>query len=140
LYRDFAMELSALEQKFIDRGHILIMSPKGHPELAGKGIEFSWGVSKKYFRKINNCKGKDLHENILTSFSVIDLPQARRNARRTRRYRAAYDVTGKTEEQLATSFELVEKFCKDHKCHRNILDQDTKEIKAVLARHGIFTY
>jgi hypothetical protein len=27
------MELSALEQKCIDRGHILTMSPKGHPEL-----------------------------------------------------------------------------------------------------------
>ena len=116
------------------------MSPKGHPELAGKGIEFSWGVSKKHFRKINNCKGKDLHENILTSFSVPDLPRARRNASRTRRHRAARDVTGKTEEQLATSFELVEKFCKDHECHRNMLDQDTKEIKAVLARHGVFTH
>ena len=116
------------------------MSPKGHPELAGKGIEFSWGVSKKYFRKINNCKGKDLHANIEKSFTVIDLPQARRNAQRTRSYRAAYDTTGKSEEQLATSFALVEKFCKDHKCHRNILDQDTKEIKAVLAKHGIEVY
>ena len=138
--RDFAMELSALEQKFIDRGHTLIMSPKGHPELAGKGIEFSWGVSKKYFRKINNCKGKDLHDNIYTSFEVLDLPQARRNSRRTRRYRAAYDTAGKSEEQLATSFALVEKFCRDHKAHRNILDQDTKEIKAVLARNGIIIY
>jgi hypothetical protein len=56
------MELSAFEQKFIDRGLVLIMSPKGHPGPAGngKGIEFSWGVSKKYFRKINDCKGKDL--------------------------------------------------------------------------------
>jgi hypothetical protein len=131
--------LSALEQTFIDRGHILIMSPKGHPELAGKGIEFSWGVGKKYFIKINKCKGKDLHDNTHTSFTVLDLPQARRNSPRTRRCRAACDTVGKSEGQLATSFALVEKFCKDHKAHRNILDQDTKEIKAVLARNGITT-
>jgi hypothetical protein len=97
--RDFAMELSALEQKFIDRGHILAMSPKGHPELAGKGIGFSWGVSKKYFREINNYKGKDLHDNTHTSFTVLDLPQARRNSRRTRRYRAACGTVGKSNQK-----------------------------------------
>ena len=43
---------------------ILLMSPKGQPELAGKGIEFSWGVSKEYFRKISNVYGRDLHSNI----------------------------------------------------------------------------
>jgi hypothetical protein len=68
--------------------------------------------------------------NTHMSFAVLDLPQARRNSRRTRRYRAAHDTVGKSEEQLATSFALVEKFCKDHKAHRNVLDQDTKEIKA----------
>jgi hypothetical protein len=103
-------------------------------------MEFSWGVSKKYFRKINNYKGEDLHDNTHTSFTVLDLPQARRNSRRTRRYRAAHDTVGKPEKQLATSFALVEKFCKDHKAHRNISDQDTKKIKAVLARNDITIY
>jgi hypothetical protein len=43
--RDFANETSALEEKFRVLGRGLTMSPKGHPELAGEGIEFSWGVS-----------------------------------------------------------------------------------------------
>ena len=84
--RDFANETFALEEKSRLRGMALIMSPKGHPELAGKGIEFSWGVSKKHFRKINNCVGKDLHANIVKSFEALDLAQSMRNSRRTRRH------------------------------------------------------
>ena len=135
--RDFANETSALEEKYKALGMILIMSPKGHPELAGKGIEFSWGVSKKYFRKINNCVGKDLHANILKSFTVLDLAQFRRNSRRTRRYRDAYDTTRAA--YVSHDCHLsVEKYVTAHKCHRNILDQETKYIKDVLAKHNIF--
>jgi hypothetical protein len=104
------------------------MSPKGHPELAGKGIEFSWGVSKKCFRKINNCVGKDMHKNILKSFTVLDLAQSRRNSCRTRRYRDAYD----TSRAACVSHDChlsVEKHVSAHKCHRNTLDQETKHVK-----------
>jgi len=135
--RDFANETSALEEKFRLRGMILIMSPKGHPELAGKGIEFSWGVSKKYFRKINNCVGKDLHANIMKSFEVLDLAQSMRNSRRTRRYRDACD-TKRSDYQSHDSYLSVEKYVTAHKCHRNTLDQETKHIKDVLAEHGVF--
>ena len=37
----------------MERGHILLMSPKGHPEVAGCGIEFAWGHAKNYFRQNN---------------------------------------------------------------------------------------
>jgi hypothetical protein len=133
---DFANETSALEEKFRDLGMMLLMSPKGHPELAGKGIEFSWGASKKSFRKINNCVGKDLHSNILKSFTVIDLAQSMRNSRRTRRYRDACDARSKTY-QARDCHLSVEKYVPSHKCHRNILDQETAFIKSVLAKHDI---
>ena len=113
------------------------MSPKGHPELAGKGIEFSWGVSKKYFRKINNCVGKDLHANIMKSFEVLDLTQSMRNSRRTRRYRDAHD-TKRSDYQSHDSYLSVEKCVTAHKCHRGMLDQETKCIKDVLAEHVVF--
>ena len=54
---DFENELSALEKKYIDRGEIPFFCAKGHPELAGKGVEFGWGVSKRNFRKINDSVG-----------------------------------------------------------------------------------
>jgi len=43
-----------LEELVHSRGHILLMSPKGHPELAGKGVEYAWGAAKLLFRKIND--------------------------------------------------------------------------------------
>ena len=44
--RDFANKKSAIQEKFRVLGHGLIMSPKGHPELDGKGIEFSWAYPR----------------------------------------------------------------------------------------------
>ena len=129
---DFENEQSALEKKYIDRGEIPFFCAKGHPELAGKGVEFCWGVSKRNFRKINDCVGKNLHRNILKSFEVLDIETVRRCSRRTRRYRAAYEAGAGTR-----SYEQVEKFVAEHKCHRNIFDQETKWIKAELAKHGI---
>ena len=37
---DFATEIGMIEQAIVDRGHILILFPKCHPELAGLGILF----------------------------------------------------------------------------------------------------
>lgn len=33
------------------REHIIIMSPKYHPELAGVGIGYGWGKAKLEFRR-----------------------------------------------------------------------------------------
>jgi hypothetical protein len=129
---DFENELSALEKKYIDRGEIPFFCAKGHPELAGKGVEFCWGVSKRTFRKINDSVGRNLHRNIMKSFEVLDLETVQRCSRRTRRYRAAYEAGAGTK-----SYEQVEKFVAEHKCHRNIFDQETKWIKSELAKHGI---
>mmetsp|Transcript_6492 Transcript_6492/g.9008 ORF Transcript_6492/g.9008 Transcript_6492/m.9008 type:complete len:105 (+) Transcript_6492:681-995(+) len=49
---DFASEEPALKKYLENRGHHLIMSPKGHPELAGLGIEYSWGKTKYEWRRI----------------------------------------------------------------------------------------
>ena len=56
---DFKNEVGALEQIVIERGHLLIMSPKGHPELAGVGIEYGWGHAKYLFRKNNTMVVKE---------------------------------------------------------------------------------
>ena len=59
---DFKNELSALEHTVAKRGHILVLSPKFHPELAGVGIEYSWGMSKlKFRREINDQEHRGIH-------------------------------------------------------------------------------
>ena len=48
---DFKNERPALQHLVESRGHILLLSSKFHPELAGVGIEYSWGMSKQKFRR-----------------------------------------------------------------------------------------
>ena len=44
---DFKEEMGAMEKLVSSHGHICLFSPKAHPEIAGAGIEYDWGVSKK---------------------------------------------------------------------------------------------
>lgn len=61
---DFLHEETALSQHVHAKGHLLIMTPKAHPELAGVGIEYSWGKSKMHFRKVNDCNSKTFHSQV----------------------------------------------------------------------------
>ncbi len=63
---DFRDEKPALIHLVESRGHIALLSPKCHPEVAGVGIEYSWGMSKmKFRREINDEVPKNLHDNIV---------------------------------------------------------------------------
>ena len=53
---DFKTQKPAMQVLLESRGHILLMSPKYHPELAGLGIEYTWGYSKMISRGLlNDC-------------------------------------------------------------------------------------
>ena len=83
---DFRNEKGALQSLVEARGHILVMSPKGHCELAGQGIEYDWGKMKQNFRRKN--KYKNFHGLILDSMSRATLPlsTSRKFARKARAY------------------------------------------------------
>ena len=122
---DFSNEKGALEDMVSSRGHVLMMSPKGHPELAGVGVEYSWGKSKMHYRRNNDCVPAHLHANIvgaLDSDTVLPLWRIRRFARKARDYRCAYKCDD------TQSHSAIEKLRKVHKCHRCTLDQDFKFI------------
>ena len=51
-HTDFLNEIGILEEIMVLRGHILLMSPKCHPEIAGCAIEYLWGYSKQRFRRL----------------------------------------------------------------------------------------
>ena len=122
---DFATEKTAFQELLISRGHIAEMSPKCHPELAGVGIEYSWGKSKMHFRRNTDHIGKNLHTNIINSMSssVLTLLRVRRYARRARAYRLAYNST-----ETTMSKRDIEKIVKNLKVHRSALDGDWKFI------------
>jgi hypothetical protein len=127
LCADFANEPTALQHLLAERGHLLVMTPKAHPELAGKGIEYSWGKAKRDFRQLNDCVAANLRANVEKAFKSLDLPRVFRFARRTREWGRAYarqhGLFG-YEDGLEEGFASVDKFIKECKTHRCVLDQD----------------
>ena len=73
---DFFDQPSLLSLEVAKRGHILLFSPKGHPELAGKGMEHDWGLSKRHHRKHNACHTKTQMRRLLSSFETVTLAHA----------------------------------------------------------------
>ena len=74
--RDFKEEKSVIEKLFVDAGHLVIASPKYHPEIAGLGIEYCWGKAKYEFRNnVNDSEAKNLHRNVLVSLGAKDFKQ-----------------------------------------------------------------
>ena len=46
--QDFKEELGAMQSLIQSSGNIVLFTSKGHPEIAGAGIEYDWGVSEKF--------------------------------------------------------------------------------------------
>ena len=107
------------------RGHILLMCVKAHPELAGVGIENSWGKSAQHFRANNDCVSRHLHRNVLDSLHSSNLTLLRvcKFARRTRDYLLLYAQIAGGEVQ-ASSHAAIEKLRKLRKTHRSAMDVD----------------
>ena len=122
---DFANETTALMERLRSRGHILLMCVKAHPELAGVGIENSWGKSAQHFRANNDCVSRHLHRNVLDSLhsSNLTLLQVCKFARRTRDYLLLYAQIAGGEVQ-ASSHAAIEKLRKLRKTHRSAMDVD----------------
>ena len=125
---DFLNEKGALQELVESRGHILILSPKCHPELAGCGIEYSWGKSKQYFRrKANDMIAANLHRSIVASIQSDVLPIERiwKFERRSRDYRRMYkdvakDIADGVINQKDISYAGLELMQKVYKVHRDI--------------------
>jgi hypothetical protein len=49
---DFEEEETMLQSMGTKMGILVDCTPKCHPELAGEGIEYSWGCSKNCYRKL----------------------------------------------------------------------------------------
>jgi len=116
---DFQEEMSAMCKMFADAGHICRFSPKGHPELAGRGVEYCWGTAKVKFRLINDCVAANLREHVTNALRSVTVRLARQHERKARSYRNAYANPDAPENKDA-----VEKLVRLSKAHRCTLDQD----------------
>ena len=94
---DFADEESLLQLNIRLVGAVCIHSPKYHCEIAGEGIEYSWGNSKAKYRRIK-VKDKKTAEQFRNqvgkclSRDYLDAERIRKNSRRAREYMVAYFI------------------------------------------------
>ena len=148
--QDFLEETNLLQDTLIKRGIVIIKSPKCHAELAGEGIEYTWGFVKNIYRRLP-LSHKQSKESFLSSVkyvlsrSVIKKEEVRKFARKARRYTCAYyvldhnlqpstdtfvDEHGRTIIDLtgSTTLPSIERLVKQFKTHRCALDFATEFI------------
>ena len=125
--RDFQNEPTAMEELTELLGHKQEKTPKKHPEIAGRGIEYCWGKAKMTFRHNNNYSpnAKNLEGRVrdaLDSSTVLTLERARKFNRKATDYKRSYVALdgGGGEVEFAD----IEKMKKQSKTHRCTLDQD----------------
>jgi hypothetical protein len=153
---DFIEEESLLQKtaRQMSDGDIRICvdrTPKCHPELAGEGIEYSWGAAKNYYRRlpIADKKGKENFKNSVRSAISRDhltTDRIRKFSRRARQYIVAYkllkmDLDGDAEgiedeldeHQLISkiSAKKIEDMKSSYKTHRCAADFDAGFINLV---------
>ena len=149
---DFLKQRSALQELVYGRGHLVIMSVKCTPEMAGNGIEYCWGVSKLYFRRhINDRNFQNHANNVNKAMSTkqttdrngkeiaapLSLERVHKFSRRVRTYRNLYrehgnNLTEIAKKQGVTGYALIEKMCKKASTHRNIVEQEINFLNDVL--------
>ena len=120
---DFKNEKSAMAHLFDQlstKGEcrlILLVSPKYHCEIAGEGIEYVWGLIKKWFRAISmidNKTKKKVEQEIMKCVSKVSKQHINRFAARCRRYMLAYTNQARLKRDAEPSLTYcgVEKFVK----------------------------
>ena len=139
---DFKNEKSAMEhlcEQLSSKGDnsiSIVPTPKYHCELAGEGIEYGWGYSKKVYRSIpyeeKNTREK-FEEGVRYSLKQVTKRHINLFSAKCRRYMLAYMHDAKETEhgESKLTYSGIEKFTKTFKCHRNTADQDKAFITKV---------
>lgn len=157
---DFIEEESLLQKKAreMSDGDISISvdrTPKCHPELAGEGIEYSWGAAKNHYRRLpmKDKKGKGNFRHSVSGAiareGVLATDRIRKFSRRAREYIVAYKLLklyldkeaedGGSDEDEWDEHELISKISSkkiedmksSFKAHRCALDFDAGFINFV---------
>jgi len=161
---DFATERSQMQWIAERIGVRVVMTPKAHPELAGQGIEYSWGYAKLCFRKINTArsakeKAQQLVANVLAATSTVgaqslNIERVRKFVRKARDYKVVYrehfkalqlmeeeaqDATTNGAETAAEKEERTQKIKAFRKHHYVKIEKQVRHVKAHRAAVDIDT-
>jgi hypothetical protein len=138
-------------------GVIVDRTPKCHPEIAGEGIEYLWGVAKMIYRTFSLVAKKGSEKFLdsvraCTSRDNLNVDLVRKCSKRARRYMLAYQAFNDmnkncnnnqeqeqeddNDDKLSLSYKLIEKAVKSYKCHRSAMDTDAKFISTLKEMNG----
>ena len=102
----------------------MLTSPKHHCQLAGEGVEFSWGFMKRNYRNLGlnekNTKEK-FNKAVRSSVELVSVENLIMFAGRCRRYMVTY-LNFEKEDQQNITFDMIEKYTRQLKTHRNVSD------------------
>jgi DNA-binding transcriptional regulator YhcF (GntR family) len=149
---DFINEETLLQYHGKTLGVLVDRSPKCHPEVAGEGIEYSWGCAKGKYRRLpisDKRKKENFRQSVrecLDRTFVLTIERQRMFSKRARQYMLAYHsielskekrelvgaVGSNDDEKLEMSAYLVEKIIKRYKSHRGATDFDSAYIDAIV--------
>ena len=113
----------------------VIITPKFHAELAGEGIEYSWGVTKGVYRRkpLQSKRSKESFKGLVqqcTSRDILTTKTVRKLSRRARAYICAYyalyesKCKGDDDTPETLTLPLIERLVKAFKTHRAAIDFD----------------
>jgi hypothetical protein len=134
---DFRLEISALDSLLVANGHLILKGVKCHPEMAGCGVEYIFGSSKRYFRKESDCQASTLNARVMASFQLDVIPLARiwKFERRARLYMLMYRriALEGADADLRSYEELEKRMASMKSTHRNILEIESSYLKRLEA-------
>jgi hypothetical protein len=149
---DFAEEMTALQHVGKELGVSVIISPKFHAEMAGEGIEYSWGITKGLYRRkpLNSKRSKEKFKELVlecTSRDILRTATVRKLSRRARAYICAYyslyqsnNDTADNNTPTTLTLPLIERLVKAFKTHRAAIDFDAGFVNAFVPKleRGVF--
>ena len=135
---DFQNEESLLQTNGRKLGVLIDRSPKCHCEVAGEGIEYSWGFAKNRYRRLplKEKRKKEEFRRLVRdclSRNYITTNIVRRFSKRARDYMCAYqtlkdksrDDNSENTNNHKPALVKIEKMCRDFKTRRSALDFDS---------------
>lgn len=114
-----------------ERRVMVLFSPKYQCELAGLGIEYAWGLAKRFYRRKVKFQDKKKYfaGSVDCALREITVHHCRKFLDRTRRYAMAYLWL----DQKDVEHVVIERFVKVFKCLRSAMDQETGYFDKLIA-------
>ena len=148
--KDFEEEESLLQATGRELNVLIDRTPKCHCELAGEGIEYSWGCAKNRYRaeKLSEKRTKASFlktVRMCVSQQVLTKDRVRQFSKHARRYTMSYHTmhniqmdeqrpteTNEPQDPLAVTPMMIEKMVKTFKTHRCAMDFDHGFIRSII--------